>query len=418
MKKKIIIYYNRIREHLWFRPLLFCLISIGVALISHQADKTYLNDIVPIIKKESIIGLLEILSSSMLVISIFAVGSMIAAYSSASSTATPRSFKIVITDDVSQYALSIFIGAFIFSIVATVALDNGYYDKAGKFILFIITLLFFIAVILTFLKWVDKISRLGRIEHTIMQVEEVAAKSLSKYIKNPLLNALPIIGDFPNAITIFVNKTGYVQYIDMDDLQELGKDNGLKIRLNCVPGKSVHENFEIAFVQFNQEFNIKKVTEKINNAIHIGQTRLFDDDPRFGLITLTEIASRALSLGINDPGTAIQIIGSNERLLFLWNEEKENSTEPKLLYDCIEVPQISIEDFFDDAFRPISRDGAAFIEVMLRLQKAFNSLATINHTEIKTASNQCSKLAFNRAELAMNFKQDLDLLEKHCLFNQ
>lgn len=418
MKKKINIYYNRILEHLWFRPLLFCLISIAAALISHQADETYLNDIVPIIKRESILNLLEILSSSMLVIAIFAVGSMIAAYSNASSTATPRSFKILITDDVSQYALSIFIGAFIFSIVATVALDNGYYDKAGKFLLFLITLIFFIAVILTFLTWVDKISRLGRIEHTIKQVEEVSAKSLSKYIKNPLLNALPIIGNFPNSKSILVDKTGYVQHIDMNALQELAKDNGLKIRLNCLPGKSVHENFEIVFVQFKQDFDIKNITEKINNAIQIGQTRLFDDDPRFGLITLSEIASRALSPGINDPGTAIQVIGSQERLLFLWNEEIEKNTENKILYDCIEVPKISMEDFYDDAFRPISRDGAAFIEVMLRLQKTFNSLATMQQNEIKTASIQCSRLAFNRAELVMKFKQDLELLEKHCLFNQ
>jgi uncharacterized membrane protein len=88
---------------------------------------------------------------------------MLSAYTAASTTATPRSFKIVITDDVSQYALSTFIGAFIFSIVATVAMDIGYYNQAGKFILFLITLVFFLLVILTFLRWVDRISRLGRL---------------------------------------------------------------------------------------------------------------------------------------------------------------------------------------------------------------------------------------------------------------
>jgi uncharacterized membrane protein len=77
MKKKIIIYFNRLREHLWFRPFVFCLFSVAVALIAHQADGTRLNDVVPIIKIESIEGLLDILSASMLVISIFAVGSMI-----------------------------------------------------------------------------------------------------------------------------------------------------------------------------------------------------------------------------------------------------------------------------------------------------------------------------------------------------
>jgi uncharacterized membrane protein len=55
---------------------------------------------------------------------------MVSAFSAASSTATPRSFKLIIGDDVSN-ALSVFIGSFIYSIVATVALKNGYYGIAG-----------------------------------------------------------------------------------------------------------------------------------------------------------------------------------------------------------------------------------------------------------------------------------------------
>lgn len=418
MRKKIIIYYNRIREHLWFRPLVFCLISVVAALIAHQADKTRLNDLVPIIKAESIEGLLDIISSSMLVISIFAVASMVSAFSAASNTATPRSFKIVVTDDVSRYALSTFIGAFIYGIVATVALDNGYYNQAGKFILFLITLILFVVVILTFLRWVDRISRLGRLEHTIMQVETVAAKSLSIYIKKPLLNGLPINGKFKDGKSVLADSVGYVQHINMGTLQELAKEMELKIQLNCLPGKSVHENSKIAFISSVQDLDMREVSQKVNDAIHVGHTRLFDDDPRFGLIALSEIASRALSPGINDPGTAIQIIGSQERLLFLWNIEIENKKKSTALYDCIEVPDISMEDFFDDAFRPVSRDGAGNIEVMLRLQKAFNSLETINNAKIKAAAFQYSKSAFNRAKLAIKLKDDLDILEKQCLFSK
>jgi len=417
MKKEIVILYNRIREHLWFKPLVFSVISVAAALVAHQADETRLNDLVPFIKTESIKDLLDIISASMLVISIFTVASMLSAFSSASNNATPRSFRIVVTDDVSQYALSAFIGAFIFSIVATVALNDGYYDKAGKFILFLITLLLFALVILSFLKWVDRISRLGRLEHTIMQIEKAATKSLSTYIKSPYLFALPIKGEFPEAKPVLGTSVGYVQYINMDYLQELAKELGLKIRLNCIPGKFIHENYTVAFIHSNQDFDMSKVTQSISKAIHIGHIRIFDDDPRFGLIVLAEVASRALSSGINDPGTAIQIIGSQERLLFLWNDGGKINTEKKILYDCIEVPTISMEDFFDDAFRPISRDGAPFIEVMLRLQKTFKALETINNPEIKAAATHYSKYAFNSAELAIKLKQDIDILKNQSLFN-
>ncbi|MDO6769217.1 MULTISPECIES: DUF2254 family protein [Cellulophaga] len=211
MRKKIIIYSNRIREQLWFRPFMFCLFSVVGALLAHQANGTSINDKVPNIDIESIKGLLDTISSSMLVISIFAVTSMLSAFSSASNTATPRSFKIVITDDVSQNALSVFIGAFIFSIVATIALDNGYYDKAGKFILFVFTILLFTAVILIFLRWVNRISKLGRLEHTISQVEAVAFRSLSQHIKNPYLKALPHKKSIKYQKTVYANSVGYVQ---------------------------------------------------------------------------------------------------------------------------------------------------------------------------------------------------------------
>jgi uncharacterized membrane protein len=62
-----------------------------------------------------------------------------------------------------------------------------------------------------------------------------------------------------------------------------------------------------------QDFN------DMRKAFVIGDMRYFDEDPRFGLITLS-VASRALSPAVNDPGTAIQIISSYVRLFSLWAE--------------------------------------------------------------------------------------------------
>lgn len=415
MKKKVIIYYNRIREHLWFRPFLFCLFSVAVALIAHQADGIGINDFVPDIDEKTIRSLLDTISASMLVISIFAVTSMLSAFSSASNTATPRSFKVIVTDDVSQNALSVFIGAFIFSIVATIALDNGYYNKAGRFILFLLTILLFVVVILIFLRWVDRISRLGRLEHTINKIEEVTSKSLTIHAKHPYLRALPIKGKFHihKGGKVYANSVGYIQNINLESLQNLAKENKLKIRLNCLPGKFVNLNYSIAQFSTDKNLDLDKIQKKINDAILIGKTRQFDEDPRFGLIALTEIASRALSLGINDPGTAIQIIGSHERLFFLWHQNTENN---EIIYDRIEVPKIPMSNFFEDAFRPIARDGAGNIEVMLRLQKTYTSIASINNLALKENAIKCSKDAYERAEKNIQFKDDLNALKENCSF--
>ena len=87
----------------------------------------------------------------------------------------PRSFVLIVGDDVSQNAFSVFIGAFIFSVVALVAGMNGLNSgRVSQFILFSLTILVLIAIIITFIWWVDNIARLGRLGHTIDKVETTA----------------------------------------------------------------------------------------------------------------------------------------------------------------------------------------------------------------------------------------------------
>jgi uncharacterized membrane protein len=122
---------------------------------------------------------------------------------------------------------------------------------------------------------------------------------------------------------------------------------------------------------------------------------------------LSEIAGRALSPAVNDPGTAIQIIGTLVRLFKSWAEVTvdESAEEPK--YDRVEVPELSAQDLLDDAFTAIARDGAGTVEVAVRLQKALKSLAAIGDTDLREAAEQHAQLALKRAEKALVVAEDL-----------
>ena len=177
---------------MWFRPSLFAIVSIGAALWLMWQTVMILAIGYPSIKKDSLIDLLETIANSMLVIAVFAVASMLSAFSAAAGTATPRSFQLIASDDLSQNALSVFIGSFIFSIVAGVSLKNGFYGEAGLFTLFVFTLLIFALVILTFLRWVERISKLGRLDHTIQKVENATVKAFTFRYCHPLMDGSPI----------------------------------------------------------------------------------------------------------------------------------------------------------------------------------------------------------------------------------
>lgn len=76
----------------------------------------------PPISHETVEKLLSVITASTRGVATFAVGSMVAAYASVSSSATPRAFALVISDDVSKTALSTFIAAVNFSVIALVTI--------------------------------------------------------------------------------------------------------------------------------------------------------------------------------------------------------------------------------------------------------------------------------------------------------
>ena len=418
MKNQIGFLLNRIGEKLWVKPLILCLLAIGGAFIAKGADYTELGKIVPDVTQDSVKTLLTVMSASMLVIATFSVSSMVSAYASASGSATPRSFSLVISDDVSQNALSAFIGAFIFSIVSLIVVENSYYDKAGRFTLFVLTLLVFAIVIITFVGWVDSIARLGRLGNTIDKVETAAAQALEKRKLAPTLGGIAATGSrSESARAVYAESVGYVQIIDINALQKFAEESNTRIEVAALPGTFASPGRALAYVSAEagggaDDFDAEKVVQ----AFKIDHDRTYDEDPRFGLIVLAEIASRALSPGINDPGTAIDVIGTLVRLFTEWSAPVEESEKQPIKYDRVSVPELCINDMFDDAFGPIARDGAGTIEVVVRLEKAFESLASTGDPKMREASLDQARLVLARAEKALDFPPDVEKARKAASF--
>lgn len=405
-------FFSRLRERLWVKPLILCVFSIGGTFVAKLADDTGLDRVLPDITLQSVETLLSIMASSMLVIATFAVGSMVAAYASASTGATPRSIPLVIADDVTQNALSAFIGAFIFSIVSLVSVQNGIFGSAGRFAIFVLTLLVFAIVIITFVRWVDRIARLGRVVNTIQQVEKAASDALERRRCGPTLGALAVSQHPAGGAPVYSSSVGYVQHIDLETLQSCAEALNCHMRVTALPGSFVSTNRPLVYVEGGDTIN----TEAITSAFTISSNRSFEDDPRFGLLALSEIADKALSPGINDPGTAINVIGAMVRLFTRWQSPPDKHEVLAISYDRVSVPELLIEDLFDDAFTAIARDGAGMVEVSVRLQKALGMLAETGDAAMATAARKHSQRALARSERALSLQDDIEAVRKAAGF--
>ncbi len=138
----------------------------------------------------------------------------------------------------------------------------------------------------------------------------------------------------------------------------------------------------------------------------IAPSRNFEQDPRFGVLALTEIASRALSPAVNDPGTAIDILGRHLRILALWQER----AEAEVAFPALWVPPLRLSDLMTDAFAAIARDGAGLIEVQIRLQKTLAGLVAQAPWVFGPDAQRLSDRALRLAEAALVLEEDRDAL--------
>ena len=177
-------------------------------------------------------------------------------------------------------------------------------------------------------------------------------------------------------VEITTDQTGHIQIIHPEPLQHLAEELELEIYLLHEIGAFVFYGAPLVRItgleDSPSEETMDRLCRVVRNNIVVGVARSFEQDPRFGLLTMAQIASKALSPGINDPGTAIDIINRSGRILSVYRDETAEEDEP--LHPRLHVRPLDPDDLIDDAFSAIARDGAAFHEVQQRLQKVMSGL--------------------------------------------
>ncbi|MDD1963831.1 DUF2254 domain-containing protein [Pseudomonas putida] len=374
----------RLTKRLWFRASLFSVLGVATALLAVVFDGSIPPSLSTRIGADAVDNILSIIASSMLAVTTFSLSTMVSAYSAASSGVTPRATTLVMEDTTTQNALATFIGSFLFSLVGIIALSTGVYGAEGRAFLFAVTIVVIILIVYTLLRWIDHLSRLGRVGETIDRVESAALEALNHRVEWPYLggSAYPAPLAIPTDLDFVPSEdTGYIQHIDVQALGAIATAHQLRIYVEVLPGSFVHMGMHLAKIdglppEADAHADIKG---RILQTLTIGIRRTFEHDPRFGLSVLSEIASRALSPAVNDPGTAIDVIGRGIRIMTCWGQMHVRSTS-EVMPGCerIFLKSLRIYDLFDDFFGPISRDGAALMEVNIRLLKALRSLTQIN----------------------------------------
>lgn len=385
---------------MWVRAAVFTLVGVGVALAAGLLGPLLPFSVAIDLGQNSVDSLLQIIATAMLTVSTFSVTAMVTAFSAATTTATPRSTPLLIADPTSQNAVSTFVGAFTFSLVGIVALSTGYYTEQGRTILFVGTLVVIGIVVFTLLRWISHLSTFGRMSDVIDRVESAARLSLQRHAAAPSLGAHRLVTVPHDAVPVHTDTVGYITHLDVAGLDRLAAAEGLVIYVEATPGRVADARVPLAHVggqHVHGEVD-DDVAARVRRAFRIAPHRSYEQDPRFGVIALTEIGSRALSAATNDPGTAIEVVAALQRV---FTAALTAEADDDVAYPRVFVPTPSLAELVDDAFRPLARDGAADIEVQVRLQKCLASLAATSPRQARVFRDAArAALARTRGTLA------------------
>lgn len=397
----------RLREQvrkMWVRVLLYS--GAGVVLaVAARLVEPYLPAIPGIdLAAGSVDSLLNVIASSMLTVTTFSMSIIVGAYGSATSNATPRATRLLAEDRVAQNAVSTFIGAFMFSIVGIIGLSAGFYPDQARALLFLATVLVIVTIVVALLRWVSHLNDFGRVSDIVERIETAALQGATIYRERPALGAVPKTGALADGPVLQAEQAGYVRFIDMRELQDLAEQLDLQIEILRMPGKYVHLSEPL--LRLSRPVGAP-LQAALHDAFSIGDQRSFDQDLGYGLTVLSEVASKALSPGINDPGTAIEALRAGTRVLAAYHLPSESDRQPR--FDRVFAPPLDYARLYSCFFTPIARDGAGLLEVQETVQDCLAAVASFGD---HNAATREADRARQRAETALTEEWEKEALRR------
>ncbi|MEZ5883261.1 MAG: DUF2254 domain-containing protein [Paracoccaceae bacterium] len=376
MVSKLRFRIRRLLRKVWVPVVAYGLLGVATSLGAGFLRPVLPDGLAARIGANAVEAILTIIATSMLTVTTFSLSIMVTAFGAATTGATPRATALLKGDTTTQRVLATFIGAFLFALVGIIGLRTGIYGDEGRVLLFLVTLAVLAVIVISLMRWIAHLTDFGRLDDTIARVEEAASTALRARVEMPWFGGHKLtIAPSQTAHAVPAATIGYVQHVDAELLNDIAEELEARIWLQAQPGTFVHPAADLLRIEpFPDAPEMAAATvERLREAFTVAPGRTFEQDPRFGILALAEIASRALSPAVNDPGTGIDILGRLVRVLSIWEERPQTHVK----YPRLWVPPIRAEDLVGDAFHAIARDGAGLVEVQIRLQKSLAAVAEL-----------------------------------------
>lgn len=344
--------YLRILQSIAFYPVLLGIVFLLLAFTGLNVENyeavQLLKENVPslfIEDYETARSILSTLIGGVLSLTVFSFTMVMVVLSQASSNFSPRLLPNLVSDRKHQIILGIYIGTLLFSIITLIGLGAYEVDKNSVGLSTMFAALLGVLCIGLFVYFIHSISIAIQIHNIIDRI----FKSSDSYYESKLRESedceTPENYDSEGFKTIFSPKTGYFRGFEVSLMKDSLKKMDNEIEVLPYINQHIWEGMPLMRIKNGLE---KENLKALQFCVLISTDRHTGEKGISGMIKLMEIAVKAMSPGINDPGTAI------EALVKLG----------QLLKNVIAIPQITVKMIAAEAQISVIENKISTAELM------------------------------------------------------
>jgi uncharacterized membrane protein len=289
---------------------------------------------------------------------------------------SPRLVLWIVRDRVLWHSLGVFTATFLYSLAAIAWLDRKHSGDVPFFSGWLVILLLLASVGML-------VALIGRI--SLFQIRRMLTltgnygRSVIEEVYPPLEAPVATVTpeeleQYPQTQTLFhKGRPRAIQGLDERTLLALSSAAGGIVEVISSPGDFVVEGSLLLRVCGGTR-NIDE--QALRETFEMGEERTFEQDPRYAIRLLVDIAIKALSTAVNDPTTAVQALDQIEDILRRLGSRRleigatrDNQGSLRLV-----IPHPTWDDYLILAFEEIRFYGATSVQVMRRMNALVSDL--------------------------------------------
>lgn len=382
---------RRVLTPFWVVPAGWCVAAVIAGVLLPEADGGA-NDFLPFIFQGGADGARAVLSTiagAMISVTGLVFSITIVVLQLASSQFTPRVLRTFLDDRITQHTLGVFAASFLFALTVLRSIDDSAPEGAVVPQLAVTAaFLLVLGAVAMFLAFIHHIANAISVGTIIQRVADQTRSLLERSgRRGELLPAeRPVLTSGAHQTVARARRTGRLDAVDFGQLVRTACAHDARIELLYPLGSFVPAGAPLALIHLAEPTGTDW-DEAVGRGVDLRRERSMEQDVTFGLRRLVDIAERALSPGINDPTTAVQVLDELHDIL----RSIASVADPyPVQHDADGVARLvtkewTFEKYLDLAVDEIARWGRDGVQIPARIDEMLSDLAVAAAPEHRRA---------------------------------